>query len=336
RSAGLDWEEKMQTRLRFVALSALMIAAVAAPAAQADDYPSKPIRVISDSAPGSAVDVNFRIVMDRLGKVLGQQIAAVAQPGAAGAIAARAASEAVPDGYTLFAPALSLFISLPGKAENLPLVLPRDFLALGSLAAQPLFICASARSGIKTLSDLIARARQHPGKISFAATGIGRLTHLTGLLLERRAGIKLQVVPYTGGPAAALTDVIGGRVPLIIEGYSGVAGAIQAHTLNVLAVASAHRLPDFPDLPTAAETLPGFVSGGWQGMVAPLGTPPADIEKINAALNKTLREPDLAKKLAIRGAYVDPMSPSEVNAFINAQQVLWRPVLDAFEASINK
>jgi tripartite-type tricarboxylate transporter receptor subunit TctC len=197
-------------------------------------------------------------------------------------------------------------------------------------------ICASPQSGIKTLPGLIARAKEHPGEISFAATGIGRITHLTGLLLQNRAGIKLEAVPYAGGPAAALTDVIGGRVPLIIEGYSGLAGAIQAHSINVLAVASAHRLPDFPDVPTVAETLPGFAAGGWQGIVAPLGTPAAAIQKINENLRKVLGEPELAKQLALRGAYVDPMSPSEVNRFINAQQAQWRPILEAFEASVRK
>ena len=171
--------------------------------------------------------------MDRVGKELGQQIVPVDQPGASGAIAAHAASEAVPDGYTLFAPALSLFISLPGKAPNLPVILPRDFLPVASLVDQPMFICASAKSGIKTLAELIARAKQEPGHIGFATTGIGRITHLTGLLLQTRAGIKLQVVPYTGGPAAALTDVIGGRVPMIIEGYSGLAGAVQGHPLAI-------------------------------------------------------------------------------------------------------
>jgi len=324
----------MKTPVGIFAL-AVLAAAVARPA-HADDYPNKPIRVISDSAPGSAVDVTFRMVMDRLGTVLGQQIVPVDQPGASGAIAAHAASESIPDGYTLFAPAISLFISLPGKAENLPLMLPRDFLPVGSLIAQPMFICASVASGIKTLPDLIKRAKREPGKIAFAATGIGRITHLTGLLLQNRAGIQLQVVPYTGGPAAALTDVVGGRVPLIIEGYSGVAGAIQAHSLNVLAVGSTHRLPDFPDLPTVAETLPDFAAGGWQGIVAPLGTPASAIGKFNDALNKALGEPDLAKQLALRGAYVEPMSPSQVNAFVNAQQAQWRPVLEAFEASIKK
>ena len=317
-----------------LALAALL-AASAAPVL-ADDYPNKPIRIISDSAPGSAVDVTFRMIMDRLGKELGQQIVPVDQPGASGAIAAHAASEAVPDGYTLFAPALSLFISLPGKAPNLPVVLPRDFLPVASLVGQPMFICASAKSGIKTLSELIAHAKQNPGSVSFATTGIGRITHLTGLLLQSRAGIKLQVVPYTGGPAAALTDVIGGRVPMIIEGYSGLAGAIQAHTLTVLAVGSRQRLPDFPDKPAVAEMFPGFAAGGWQGIVAPKGTPAAAIEKVNMGIRKVLAEPDLAKQLATRGAYVDAMTPPQVNAFINAQQAQWKPVLEAFEATVSK
>ena len=190
----------METPFKIIALCLPLLATAATSPARAEDYPNKPIRIISDSAPGSAVDVTFRIVMDRLGTVLGQQIVPVDVPGASGAIAAHAASDAIPDGYTLFAPAMSLFIALPGKAENLPLMLPRDFLPVASLIDQPMFICANAASGIKTLPDLIARAKQHPNQISFAATGIGRITHLTGLLLQSRADIKLQVVPYTGGP----------------------------------------------------------------------------------------------------------------------------------------
>ena len=133
--------------MRCVAGTLLALATTFAWSAFANDYPNKPIKVISDSAPGSAVDVTFRVVMDRLGTAVGQQIIPVDQPGAGGAIAAHAASESIPDGYTLFAPALSLFISLPGKADNLPLALPRDFLPVGSLAQLSVFICASLQSG---------------------------------------------------------------------------------------------------------------------------------------------------------------------------------------------
>jgi tripartite-type tricarboxylate transporter receptor subunit TctC len=310
----------------------LALAIAAASPAQAEDYPTRPVKMISDSAPGSAVDVTFRMVTDRLAKLWGQQIVPLDQPGASGAIAAHSAAQAQADGYTLFAPALSLFIAVPGKAANLPVMLPRDFLPVASLSAQPMFICASTASGLKTLPDLIAHAKQHPGELSFAATGVGRITHLTGLLLQSLTDTKLQMVPYTGGPASALSDVFAGRVQLIIEGYSGLAGAIQAHKITVLAIASTHRLAEFPDIPTVAETLPGFAAGGWQGIVAPLGTPADVITKVNADIGKVLDDQELAKQLSDRGSYVNPMTPSEVNAFINAQQAQWRPVLTAFAA----
>jgi tripartite-type tricarboxylate transporter receptor subunit TctC len=139
----------------------------------ADDYPNKPIKVISDSAPGSAVDVTFRLVMDRLSAALGQQMIPIDQPGAGGAIAAHAASESIPDGYTLFAPALSLFIALPGKADNLPLILPRDFLSVASLAQLSVFVCSSPQSGMKTLPDLIVRAKTHPGEFHLPRPALG-------------------------------------------------------------------------------------------------------------------------------------------------------------------
>ena len=274
--------------------------------------------------------------MDRVGTLLGQQIVPVDQPGASGAVAAHAASEAVPDGYTLFAPAISLFISLPGKADNLPLMLPRDFLPVGSLIDQPMFICASAASGIKTLPDLIARAKQHPGEISFAATGIGRITHLTGLLLESRAGIKLQVVPYTGGPAAALTDVIGGRVPLIIEGYSGLAGAIQAHTLIPLAVAST---PSPGRIPRSADG-GGDVAGLHRRRLARHRGAARNTRAGHREVQRSPQQgagasgPRQATGAARRLRRSDVAA--ETNAFVNAQQAQWKPVLEAFEASTKK
>jgi tripartite-type tricarboxylate transporter receptor subunit TctC len=318
---------------KIIALVFAVVATLFELPAWAEDYPSRPIRVLSDSAPGSAIDVAARMVLDRLGKVLGQQIVLMPMPGASGAIAAHAASAAVPDGYTLFAAASSLFVTLPGKADNLPLVLPRDFLPVGSVIQLPFFLGASASSGITTLPELIARAKAKPGQIGFAASGIGRLSHLTGLLLEERAGIEFQIVPYSGGPTAALGDVIEGRVPVITEGYASLAGAFRAHTLNMLAVASTRRLSDFPDLPTVAETLPGFVSVGWLGVVAPLGTPTPIIQKVNDGLKQVLSEPDLAHELASRGLYVDPMTPPEVAAFITTLQTQWKPILEKFEAS---
>jgi len=315
----------MRHFLRSLTLLATLLAGAAQ--AQVETYPSRPVRIISDSAPGSAIDVTLRVVADRLGRTWGQQVLAINQPGGGGAISARAAAEAAPDGYTLFQPALSLFLAMPGRAANLPLELPRDFAPIGSISAQPMFIAVTSALGIKTLPELIALAKQRPGEISFAATGVGRITHLTGELLQIRTGIKLLLVPYAGGPSHALNDILGSRVQVIIEAYPGLAGAVQAGAIKPIAVASTERLPDFPDLPTVAETLPGFVATGWQGLVAPNGTPEAIVAKVSKDLRDVLEQPEVKKQIASRGGYVRPMSAAEVTAFIHDQQRTWNPIL---------
>ena len=307
----------------------LALALATGGAAQAQSYPTKPVRIISDSAPGSAVDVSLRIIADGLSQHWGQQTVVVNHPGAAGAISAKVAAEAPPDGYTLYSPALSVFLAVPGKAPNLPLHLPRDFVPIGLTAEQPMFIGVSATLGISTLPELIALAKQRPGAISYAVSGVGRLTHLTGELLQIRTGIKLQIVPYaSGGSAQAVNDIIGGRIPMVIEAYSGVAGAYQSGALTAVAVASAERLAAFPSVPTVAETLPGFVATGWQVLVAPLGTPDAILQKASDDLRAVLVKPEIKDKLAARGAYVRPSSAAQAEAFVKSQQEMWKPALD--------
>ena len=313
--------------LKSLSLWLLALSASLSTPAQAQDYPTRPVKIISDSAPGSAVDVTLRMVADRLGQVWGQQVLPVNQPGGGGVISARVAAEAVPDGYTLYMPALSVFLPAPGKAANTALELPRDFAPIGSVTEQPMFIAAAPSLGVSTLPELIALAKRRPGEISYAVTGVGRLTHLTGELLQLRTGIKLLLVPYSGGPSHSLNDIMGGRIQFIIEAYQGLAGAIQGGNLKPLAVASAQRLPDFPDLPTVAETVPGFVAMGWQGLMAPVGTPETIIRKASEDLRKVISDPALKAQLAGRGSYPVAMSPTEVTAFIQDQQRQWSPVL---------
>jgi tripartite-type tricarboxylate transporter receptor subunit TctC len=319
-------------RRDLLTLSLLALSAAITGPARADDYPARPVKIISDSAPGSAVDVTLRMVADRLGHIWGQQVLPINQPGAGGTVSARVAAEAAPDGYTLYMPALSVFLPSPGKAANTALEVPRDFAPIGSVTEQPMFIAAAPSLGVTTLPELIALAKKRPGEISYAVTGVGRLTHLTGELLQLRTGIKLLMVPYSGGPSHALNDIMGGRIPVIIEGYSGLAGAIQGGNLKALAVASAKRLPDFPNLPTVAETLPGFQAMGWQGLVAPPGTPEAIVRKVSGDLRKVMTDPTLQAQLAGRGSYAVPMSPAEVTTFIHDQQQQWAPVLQQLAA----
>ena len=306
----------------------LAVSTVAAADAQTGPYPNKPVQIIADSSAGSTPDVALRIVADRLTQGWGQQVLVVNRPGAGGSLAARAAAEAAPDGYTLYQPVLSTFVSLHPAAPNVPLHVPKDFLPIGFVAENPMFIAVSPTLGISTLPELIALAKKRPGEIPYATTGVGRLTHLTGELLQREAGIKLLLVPYTGGPAHAVGDVATGRVAMIIEGYSGIAGAARSGSIKLIAVASAKRLAEFPDVPTVAETIPGFQATGWAVLVAPIGTPEAIIGKVSEDLRKVVVEPELEKKLATLGSYTNPMSPAEATAFIHKQQQMWQPVLD--------
>ncbi|HEY2229631.1 MAG TPA: tripartite tricarboxylate transporter substrate-binding protein [Xanthobacteraceae bacterium] len=146
--------------------------------------------------------------------------------------------------------------------------------------------------------------------------------------MQLRADVTFLMVPYTGGPAHAIGDVIAGRGGFIIEGYSGIAGAIQSGSVKALAVASQRRLPDFPDVPTVTETLPGFTAGGWQVLVAPRGTADAIIAKTSADLRQVVTDPDILKKLAVRGTFARAMSPAETIAFAQDEQRKWKPVLE--------
>jgi tripartite-type tricarboxylate transporter receptor subunit TctC len=313
--------------LALATLGLLSLPALCDAPAAAQEYPAHPVRLISDSGPGSALDAILRVVAQGLAQVWRQQAVVVNQPGAGGSLAVRSAATAAPDGYTLGIMALSTFVALPGTAENLPVQVPRDFTAVGFLGGAPMFITAAPWLGPKTLPDLIALARQKPGELTYGANGRGRLTHLTGELLQARGGIKLQMVPYSGGTAQILNDVAGRRVPLVFEAYSGLAGAMTAGTVVPLAVAAPKRLASFPDLPTVAETLPGFEAGGWLVLLAPAGTPDAVVKKANGDLVKAVAIPDIARRIAAIGWEERPLSPAETLAFIRGEQAKWAPIV---------
>jgi tripartite-type tricarboxylate transporter receptor subunit TctC len=296
-------------------------------AARADDFPNRPVKLISDSAPGSAIDVTMRIIADGLSHTLGQQAVLINQPGGGGSIAVHAASTATPDGYTLAMLALSDFITLPGTADNLPIQLPRDFVTVGSLGGAPMFITAAPWLEVKTLPEFIALAKKRPGEFAYGTNGPGRLTHLTGELLQDRAGIKLLMVPYSGGTPQVLNDMMGKRIALALDSYSGIAGAVEAGNAIPLAVASPQRMALLPNLPTVAETLPGYESEGWQILLAPVGTPDAIVQKVNAALIKAMADPTVAERLERLGRDHPPMSPAETFAFVQREQTKWAPIL---------
>ena len=300
-------------------------------AVRADAFPSGPVKLVCDSAPGSANDVTARVLADRLSAIWGQQVVVINAPGAGGAIAARMAANAAPDGYTLFMPVTSEFYALAGApdvAPNLPVILERDFKSVGFINRQPLYLGASPKAPFKTMAELLKLAKEKPGTISYATSGRGRLTHLAMELLQSTADVKLQMVAYNGGAAQAMPDLVSGRVELVLEAYAGLAPAFKGDLIKGFGATSLTRSAAIPDIPAIAETLPGFEVSAWGVLVAPLGTPDALISKINADLNKALADPGLIEKFAANGGETMLMSPAEMTAFVAREQAKWLPVLE--------
>ena len=324
--AAIRW-----TRLSMALL--LLVCTVSHASAQGGAYPNRAIRIITHSAAGGAPDVLLRVIASRMSGFLGQQIVVLNQPGAGGAIAARAGAAADPDGYTLYMPAASAFVTLAGLQPNLPLQLPRDFTPIGFVGEQPMLLTVDPKLGVSTLAEFVALAKKQPGRLSYAATGRGTMTHLTGELLNARGGISVVGIPYTGGATQALNDAMAGRLSMVIEGVAALAGAVEGGSLKPIAVGSPERLPNFPKIAAAAETLPGFNARGWVALVAPNGTPAPAIAKISDALRKAVSDPEIQKKVAVTGNYLRALSPQEVMAYINAEQQMWKPILEKIAAT---
>jgi tripartite-type tricarboxylate transporter receptor subunit TctC len=315
-------------RLMIAVLAAALVFPAAAHAQS--DYPNNTVRIVVDSAAGSANDSTSRVIGDALSKKWGQGVVTMNQPGAGGGISAKVASQSPPDGYTLYMPSTSAFLAIPGGpgvAPNLPVELPRDFTPISYVVEQPLYIGASHKSEINTIADVIRLAKEKPGQVTYAATGRGRLTHLTMELLQVRTDIKLQLVPYAGGPAQAMNDVMSGLVPMVLDGYAGLAPAIKGNLIKGLAATSLKRLPGFEQLPTVAETVPDFFVGAWTVLLAPVGTPPAIIQKIHNDMRGVLDDPEMQAKLALNGGFVRHMEPAEITAFVQNEQTTWRPIM---------
>jgi tripartite-type tricarboxylate transporter receptor subunit TctC len=312
--------------LKISLFSLLAFSALGGAPVQADPYPASPVKVIVPVGAASTPDVIARIVADRLTQVWTQQVLVINRPGGGGILAAQAAAAAAPDGYTLLFATASTFVVLPETNDRLPFDLRRDLAPISLVAEGPLVIAAASTLGINTLGEAIALAKRKPEGLLYAGNFRGSLPHMAGELLAARAGIKLTHVPYLG-VGSALNDVISGRIGLIVEAMSGLSGAIASGTIKPLAFTAARRLPDFPELPTVSETIPGFEAKGWFALVAPAGVSAEIVRKVNRDLRDILAQSELQRRFQTLGAYARPMSPAETTSFIRGEQDLWRPLV---------
>jgi tripartite-type tricarboxylate transporter receptor subunit TctC len=306
-------------------ITAAAIGAVSSIAA-AETFPSRYVSVIIQTAPGSGPDVVARIIADRLAHRWSQQVVILNRNGAAGLVAAQAAAAAQPDGYTLYMPTSTALVILPVTQPKMPVNFEKDFVPIGLISESPMIIAVSPTLGANTLEEFIALAKQRPGQLLYAANNRGSFPHLAGEFFRSRAGIDLTFVPYPGA-AAGLQDVLGGRVSAIIEGPSALGGAIRQGSLKALAVTSETRLREFPELPTAAETIPEFHVVAWLALMVRTGTPHEIVHKVAQDLRAILEEPALIEKFATLGVYPRPTSPAETAEFIRREQEAWKPII---------
>ena len=284
-------------------------------AAAAQGYPVKPVKLIVADAAGGAPDQLGRIVAQKLSESLGQQVIVDNRPGAAGVLGADIASKAPADGYTLLLTTTSIYALLPSLKKNLPYDPVKDFAPVSRIATASNVLVVNAQLPVKSVADLVALAKSKPGELNYASAGIGSPAHLAGEMLNLLAGTKITHVPYKGA-APGLLDVIAGNPHLIITSPISAGAHMNAGRVRALAVTGTERNPRLPELPTIADTVPGYeISQSW-GLVVPAGTPPAIIQRLGDETVKAMRLPDVKERVLATGAVPAGDTPAEFQAFM--------------------
>jgi len=315
----------------FVAMAASLLAA----GLHAQTYPTKPIKVIVPFPPGGGTDIIAREVTQKVTVATGWIFVVENKAGVGGNIGIDAVAKAPADGYTIGLGQTANLAINPTLHAKMPYDVAKDLAPIVTVANAALTLVTSSQSNLKTLADVVKAAKAKPGTVNFASSGNGTVSHLTAELFQTAAGIKLQHVPYKGA-AQAMTDVVGGNVELYLSSVPTLIGQIRQNKLRALAVTSADRVDDLPQVPTINESgYKGFDAVTWFGFVAPAGTPKEVVTKLNAEFNKALALPELRKKLGEQGA--DPVggTPEQFATLIKNDLVRWGTVVKSSGARID-
>jgi tripartite-type tricarboxylate transporter receptor subunit TctC len=312
----------VRTSLRYIALVAIF----AAGAAQADDYPSHPIRLIVPYAAGGGADSVARIVAKRVSETIGQPIVIENRGGAGSIIGTELVKNSSPDGYTLLLGQSGPISINPAIYKNLPYDPVKDFAPVAMTTSYPYIMMVSPALGVKTLQEFVALARRKPGEMNYGTTGVGAANHLVTELFDSKAGIRMTHVPYRG-TALAVTDLLAGQVQMVFADPITALPQIKAGTLIALAVTSRERSPVAPDVATISESgYPGFDAIGWHGILAPAHTPLAVVNRLNAEIVQALKDPATAALLEQQAMQTVGNSPEAFAAFIQQDIAIWKQV----------
>jgi tripartite-type tricarboxylate transporter receptor subunit TctC len=298
-------------------------------------YPTKPIRIVVPFPPGGATDILARDVAQKLTEAWGQQVIVDNRPGAGGNIGSELVAKSAPDGYTLEMGTVGTHAINASLYAKMPYDHVKDFVPVILVAGVPNVLVVNPAVPVNSVAELIAYAKANPGKLNFASSGSGTSIHLSGELFKVMAGVQMTHIPYKGS-APALQDLLGGQVQLMFDNLPPSLPQIKAGKLRALAVTSATRAPALPDVPTLAEAgLPGFEASSWFGLLAPAGTPPAIVIKLNAEVAKWLATPDAKERLAKQGANAVGGTPEDFEKHIAAETVKWAKVVKESGAKVD-
>ena len=322
--------------MRTSALNALLAVAaqfLLVAATSAADYPSRPIKLLVGASAGGTTDTMARTIAEPLSALFGQPVLVENRPGAGGNLAAEAVSRAAPDGYTLLVSFTSHTINAT-LYPKLPFDPVADFSPIAMISTVPSLLVGNPKLPARDLKELIALAKQKPGKLTIGIGGIGSSLHLAGDRFKMMAGLDILNVPYKG-TAPALTDVLGGQVDLMFISLVTGSAQVQAGNLRAYGVTSAARQPSFPDLPAIGEVVPGFESEAWFGVFGPAKLPDAIVGKLNQAILGALKDPRMREQLMREGASPAAMTPAEFAKFVREDIERWAPVVRSSGAKPN-
>jgi len=324
----------MHISFPLLAAAACLAALLASAPAQAQEYPSRPVKVIVPFSPGGAVDGPMRVIAQELGKRMGQQVVVENKPGAGATIGSEIVARAAPDGYTLLLASQTNAISasLYSKLAYDPI---DDFAPISLIGEEPGVLVVNPALPVKTFQEFIAYVKERPGQVDYASSGNGSGQHLFAALLASSTGLKMNHIPYKGS-GQATTDLLGGQVMVSIPGTAGMVGHIKAGKLRALAVTGAKRSPQLPDVPTVMESgVPGFEAYVWMGLLAPKGTPPAIIDRLHRELAAVLATTEVKTYMATAGIEIVGSTPAEFGRFFRAEKDLWAKVVRETGAKID-
>ncbi len=288
-------------------------------------YPARPIRLIVGFVPGGPTDIMGRLIAQWLSERLGQSVVVENRPGAASNIGAEVVVRAAPDGYTLFMANISNAVNAT-LYNKLPFDFVRDLVAVAGFVRVPYVMEVNPNVPARTVAEFIAYAKSNSGKVSFASAGTGTGMHMSGELFKLMTGVEMLHVPYRGS-APALTDLMAGRTQVMFDSIPSSIAYVRSGKLRALAVTTPARLEALPDVPTVADTVPGYDVSGWFGLVAPRGTPPDVVEKLNRETNAVLGDPNVRARLVELGATVLPLSPAAFGTLIADETEKWAKVV---------